>query len=59
MPVKLGPDGKVIEEKTHKAASFEDEFRQDQRTEPGRPPTDAIIRSSRRPGRQRSRAVGL
>ena len=40
MPVKLGADGKVIEEKTHKAASFEDEFRQDEKTGPGRPPTD-------------------
>lgn len=40
MPVKLGPDGKVIEEKTHKAASFEDEFRPDEKTDVGRPPTD-------------------
>lgn len=40
MPVKLGPDGKVIEEETKKAASFEDEFRQESETGPGRPPTD-------------------
>ena len=40
MPVKLGPDGKVIEEETQKAASFEDEFRQAGETGPGRPPTD-------------------
>ena len=40
MPVKLGPDGKVIEEKTKKAASFEDEFRQESETGPGRPPAD-------------------
>ena len=40
MPVKLGPDGKVIEEETQKAASFEDEFRQESETGPGRPPTD-------------------
>ena len=41
MPVKLGPDGKVIEEETKKAASFEDEFRQRGETGPGRPPTDS------------------
>ena len=50
MPVKLGPDGKVIKEETEKAASFEDEFRkaasfedelrQTGETGPGRPPTD-------------------
>lgn len=40
MPVKLGPDGKVVEEKTRKAASFEDEFRQEKGTEPGRSPAD-------------------
>ena len=40
MPVKLGPDGKVIEEETEKASSFEDEFRQRGETGPGRPPTD-------------------
>lgn len=40
MPVKLGPDGKVIDEKTKKAASFEDEFRQPGETGPGRPPTE-------------------
>lgn len=40
MPVKLGPDGKVIEEETKKATSFEDEFRQESETGPGRPPTD-------------------
>lgn len=40
MPVKLGPDGKVIEEETKKAASFEDEFRQESETGSGRPPTD-------------------
>ena len=40
MPVKLGPDGKVIEEETKRAASFEDEFRQESETGPGRPPTD-------------------
>ena len=39
MPVKLGPDGKVIEEETKKAGSFEDEFRQESETGPGRPPT--------------------
>lgn len=50
MPVKLGPDGKVIEEKTHTAASFEDEFRQDQRTEPGRPPADEASEAAGGPG---------
>lgn len=40
MAVKLGSDGKVIEEETKKATSFEDEFRQDGETGPGRPPTD-------------------
>ena len=40
MPVKLGSDGKVIEEKTHTAASVEDEFRQERGTAPGRLPTD-------------------
>ena len=50
MPVKLGPDGKVIEEETQKAASFEDEFRQDHRTEPGRPPTDASSEAGAGPG---------
>ena len=50
MPVKLGPDGKVIEEKTHKAASFEDEFRQEGRTEPGRPPTDDASEAAGSPG---------
>ena len=40
MPVKLGPDGKVIEEETEKAASFEDEFRPAGGTGPDRHPTD-------------------
>lgn len=40
MPVKLGPDGKVIEEETEKAASFEDEFRPTGGTGPGRPAMD-------------------
>ena len=50
MPVKLGPDGKVIEEKTKKAASFEDEFRQEEKTEPGRPPTDQSSEAARAEG---------
>ena len=50
MPVKLGPDGKVIEEETQKAASFEDEFRKDHWTEPGRPPTDESSEAAAGPG---------
>ena len=47
MPVKLGPDGKVIEEETQKAASFEDEFRPAGETGPGRPPTDQSSEAER------------
>ena len=40
MRVKLGADGKIIEEKTEKSTSFEDEFQQREETGPGQPPTD-------------------
>ncbi len=40
MSVKLGADGKIIEEKTEKSTSFEDEFRPAGETGPGQPPTD-------------------
>ena len=48
MPVKLGADGKIIEEKTEKSTSFEDEFRPAGGQTP--PPTDQSSEASGAPG---------